>query len=147
MDQALMLLHATGVVRDGHAALLTGPSGAGKSDLALRLIDRGWTLLADDYVGIALREGSVRALAPEATRGLIEVRGIGLVRISSTDEAPVALIVDLVAEVERMPEPVTRLLLGVALPCFTLDPWQASAPIKLELAFARALAGLSANLP
>ncbi len=142
-----MLLHATGVVSDGRAALLSGPSGAGKSDLALRLIDRGWMLLADDYLRIAVVDGRLHAAAPVATRGMIEVRGIGLVHTPAIAEAPVALIADLGAEVERMPETATRLLLGVALPCFTLDPWPASAPIKLELAFARALAGLSRNPP
>lgn len=142
-----MLLHATGVVRGGCAVLLMGPSGAGKSDLALRLLDRGWALLADDYLRIALVDDRLHAFAPAATRGMIEVRGIGLVHTSAIDHAPVALVADLGAEVERMPEPATRLLLGVAPPCFTLDPWSASAPIKLELAFARALVGLSPNCP
>jgi len=47
---APILVHATAIAIDGRAVLLRGPSGAGKSDLALRLIDAGARLVADDQV-------------------------------------------------------------------------------------------------
>lgn len=139
-----MLLHATGVVRDGRAALLTGPSGAGKSDLALRLIDRGWVLLGDDQLRIAREADEVVAHGIPSIGGLIEVRGVGLMRVDSINHAPVALVVELGGAPERMPELQTRVLLDIALPVLRLDPWPASAPLKMEYAFARALVALSA---
>ena len=140
-----MLLHATGVVLDGAAVLLTGPSGAGKSDLALRLIDRGWRLLADDQVRLEVADGALFACAPEATRGLIEIRGVGIVWIDPVVRARVALAVALGPESERLPEPATVTHLGVCLPLLALDARPASAPIKLAHAFARARATLRAS--
>ena len=137
-----MLLHATGIVHQGWAALLTGPSGAGKSDLALRMIDRGWTLLADDQVLLRGEKGILTAHAPAATVGLIEVRGVGIVRLESVACAPVALTVALGPEPERLPEPALCMLLGVPVAAIALDPRPASAPIKLGYAFVRALAAL-----
>lgn len=134
----MTLLHATGVVRDGAAVLLTGPPGAGKSDLALRLIDRGWRLLADDQVSLSVEADVLIARAPPTTRGMIEVRGVGIVALNAIDTAPVALIIALGSEPERLPEPATQTVLGVAVPSLTLDPWTASVALKLEYAFARA---------
>lgn len=134
----MTLCHATAVVSAGAAVLLTGPSGAGKSDLALRMIDRGWQLLADDHVRLSAENGLLFAHAPAATRGLIEVRGVGIVSFDSIEGAPIALVVTLAPEQERMPEPTTRALLGIAIPALVIDPWPASAPIKLGHAFARA---------
>ncbi len=139
-----MLLHATGVVLDGAAALLTGPPGAGKSDLALRLIDRGWRLLADDQVRIEREGAALIAHAPAPTRGLIEVRGVGIVRVEAVAAARIALVVALGVERERLPEPSHRVLLGVAVPMLALDPWAASAAIKLGYAFTAARTALEA---
>lgn len=139
----MSLLHATGVVRDGWAVLLTGPPGAGKSDLALRLIDRGWQLLADDQVRLEHGGDRVMAHAPPATAGLIEVRGVGIVAVEAVTCAPVALVINLAPEPERMPEPLTTLLLDVAVERIVLDPRPASAAIKVGHAFARALAALN----
>jgi len=132
------LLHATAVVRDGWAVLLTGPPGAGKSDLALRLIDRGWTLLADDYVRLEAGDGRVFAHAPETTRGLLEVRGIGLLPFPIHGPAPVALVADLGRTPERLPAPEATEFGCVRVPLIALEPFGASAPLRLELAFARA---------
>lgn len=134
-----MSLHATAVVREGRAVLLIGPSGSGKSDLALRLIDRGWRLLADDQVMLACDGDRLTASAPGPTRGLIEARGVGIVEMPAAHAAPVALVVDLVRAPDRLPEPEWITLEGVAVPLIALAAFEASAPIKLELGFARAL--------
>ena len=100
-----LLLHATAVAIDGRAVLLRGAPGAGKSDLALRLIDAGARLVADDQSALARRGDVVIVRAPAAIAGLLEVRGIGIFRLDALAEAPLALIVDLAPAdaVERLP--------------------------------------------
>ena len=137
----MRLLHATGVVRHGWAALLAGPSGSGKSDLALRLIDRGWRLLADDYVELAREAGRLFAHAPATTRGLLEIRGLGIVRLPHVAAAPVLLVVELGRVPARLPAATLHPEFGVA--AIELDALQVSAEIRVEMAFARALRRLS----
>src|ERR1700743_723331 len=101
-----MLLHASCVALGEKAVLIVGPSGAGKSDLALRLIDGGARLVADDQVELRRAGERVFVTAPAALAGLIEVRGVGIVRIEAVAEATLVLLVDLapLAEVDRFPE-------------------------------------------
>ena len=131
-----MLTHASCVAWPEGAALLRGASGAGKSDLALRLIDLGAELVADDQVLLDSQAGRLLARPPETLAGMIEVRGVGIVVLAHRASAPVALVVDLVPDeqVERLPEPQTTLLLGVTLPLLRLSPWPASAAAKVRLA-------------
>jgi HPr kinase/phosphorylase len=131
-----LLLHATAIAIDGRALLLRGASGSGKSDLALRLIDAGARLVADDQSELCRRGAEVIVRAPAAIAGLVEVRGIGIVRLDALAEAPVALIVDLVpAEtIERLPARRSETILGVALPLISVAPFEASAAAKLRLA-------------
>src|SRR5207302_4488908 len=119
-----VLIHATAVAIEGRAVLLRGPSGAGKSDLGLRLIDAGARLVADDQSELLRRGDSLIVRAPATIAGLIEVRGIGIVRLAALAEAPVALIVDLVpAEtLERLPVRRTETILGFDLPLIALAP-------------------------
>jgi serine kinase of HPr protein (carbohydrate metabolism regulator) len=130
-------VHATAVAWDGRAVLLFGQSGAGKSDLALRLIDRGWVLVSDDYTVIRRDGGAAVAEPPATIAGRIEVRGVGIVAVPHAASVPVALLCDLDAVVERMPDRTERVIAGVSLPSMTLAAFEASAPIKLELALAR----------
>ena len=126
--------HATCVAIGGRAVLLEGPPGAGKSDLALRLIDRGATLVSDDQTLLARVDASVLASAPATIRGQIEVRGIGIVRMASRDAVPVALIVRLDVPPSRMPERATRMLAGIAVREIALDAFHAATPLKIEWA-------------
>jgi serine kinase of HPr protein (carbohydrate metabolism regulator) len=137
-----LLLHATAVAIDGRAVLLRGASGSGKSDLALRLIDAGACLVADDQSELCREGDRIIVRAPATIAGLIEVRGIGIIRLDALAEAPVALIVDLVPseEIERLPARHTETILGLALPRITVTPFDASAAAKLRLAL-RAFTG------
>jgi len=129
-------VHATAIAIDGAGVLLRGPSASGKSDLALRLIDRGARLVADDRTVLTLRDGCVEASAPPEIEGRMEVRGIGIVRVPRCGVATLRLVVDLVpaAEVERMPRETSAALLGVHVPMMRLDPFEASAAAKVRLA-------------
>ncbi|MBV8972755.1 MAG: aldolase [Sphingomonadaceae bacterium] len=127
-------LHATAVAIRGRGVLLTGPSGSGKSDLALRLIDRGAVLVADDRVVVARDAGRVLASPPPALAGLIEVRGLGIIAVPFAERVPVALILDLAAAPERLPPPATRDVAGVAVPVLAFAPFAASAAIRAERA-------------
>jgi len=132
-------LHATCVAIEGRGVLLIGTSGSGKSDLALRLIDRGATLVSDDQTELAAQSGALLAAPPETIAGLIEVRGIGIVALPFLARAPVALAVRVGEPVVRMPETgLTEAFIGIAIPLLRVDPHQASAAIKVELALKRA---------
>ena len=123
-----MQIHASCVARAGRGVLLLGPPGAGKSDLALRLIDRGFELVADDRVEI----DGLTATAPAGLAGLIEVRGLGILRLPALAKAALALAVELREEVPRMPEPAR--LATPDLPLIILDPRGASAALRVALA-------------
>ena len=108
------LIHASCVAIDGRAVLITGPSGSGKSGLALRLMACGAALVADDQTELFLDDRRLMARAPDALRGMIEARGVGLLRAPALDEAEVALTVDLATpETERLPPRRTARFLGI----------------------------------
>ena len=129
-------VHATTIDLNGDGVMLRGPSASGKSDLGLRLIDAGGRLVADDRTELTLSGGAVRASAPKQTAGRMEVRGIGIMEVPTVPETRLALVVDLVGaeDVERLPEPETADVLGVALPLVRLAPFEASAPAKVRMA-------------
>lgn len=130
--------HATTIAIDGRAVLLFGASGSGKSDLALRLIDRGAVLVSDDQTIVACAGDRLVASAPATIAGLIEVRGIGIVAKPFLATAEVAMAVRLDEAVIRMPEMgQTTAIDGIAIPLLRVDPFEASAPIKVELALKR----------
>ena len=99
-------VHATSVCVDGSAALLIGPSGSGKSSLALQMIGFGAQLISDDQTTMKLTDGGeIRLSAPVATRGMIEARGIGLLRADHVEASKLRLIVNLAGvETDRLPE-------------------------------------------
>ena len=136
-EAARALLHATCVELLGTGVLLLGSSGSGKSDLALRLIDGGARLVADDRVMIEQRGDRLLARAPDAIAGLIEVRGLGIMRIDHCPSSALGLVVALCdTSPPRLPERTTYQVLGVALPYLELDPGTPSACAKIRLALA-----------
>ncbi|EME70164.1 hypothetical protein H261_09527 [Paramagnetospirillum caucaseum] len=132
----MTLLHGTCVAIGGRGVLLRGPSGGGKSDLALRLIDGGALLVADDQTRLERRGDTLVARPPATIAGMLEVRGLGLIRLPHLEQAPLDLVVDLVpaSEVERLPEANTLELLGLTLRHLRLAPFEASAAAKVRLA-------------
>lgn len=128
-------LHASCVSIAGRAVLIEGPSGAGKSDLALRLIDRGAQLVSDDYTVLSRFANALFASPPATIAGKIEIRGLGVIGMPWVERAPVALLVTLTHEVERMPsDNENRWIAGVTMPVIALNGHEASAPLKVELA-------------
>jgi hypothetical protein len=120
-------VHATAVAIGGAGVLLCGPSGSGKSDLALRLIDRGAILVADDVVNLRLADGHLHAYPEPALRGLLEVRGVGIIEFPYLDEAPVALAVRLDGEGGDV------VLRDVRLPTISMDAFALHTPLLVEL--------------
>ena len=130
------LVHATCVVVEGVGVLLRGPSGSGKSDLALRLIDVGAALVADDQTLLRVHDGRLCAAAPAPLAGRLEVRGLGILDLDHQPETTVGLVVELRPgqKPERLPEAAETELLGLPLPALRLDPFETSAVAKLRLA-------------
>lgn len=136
-------VHATCVAlragRNWRGILLRGPSGAGKSDLALRLVEGGGRLVADDQTALIPQGRGLVASPPGTLAGLLEVRGVGIVDLPHQESVVLRLIVEAVppAEVERMPSPESRELLGLAVPLVRLDPFAVSACAKVRLAVSK----------
>lgn len=115
-DSGILCLHASAVAVGGRALLILGASGSGKSGLALRLMALGAELVADDRVLVERRGAGLVARAPAALAGLIEARGVGILRRPHLPEAVPALAVTLdFAPAARMPQREAISYLGVAL--------------------------------
>ena len=137
-DLSSETLHATCVAIAGRALLIEGRSGAGKSDLALRLIDRGATLVSDDYTRLTRSGDALIASAPETIRGRMEVRGLGIVEFDTIDQVPVGLLLAIDEQPLRLPLSYDiRRIAGIAVPVVAIAALEASAPIKAELALRR----------
>ena len=131
-------VHASTVASEGRAVLITGPSGSGKSDLALRLLDRGFALVSDDRTVVRKDGSRLLASSPPNIAGKLEIRGIGIVEIEAVNDVPVALLVELTSDIQRLPDDSReRPILGVKLPLISIDAMTASAPSKVALALDR----------
>jgi serine kinase of HPr protein (carbohydrate metabolism regulator) len=131
-------IHASSVAIDGRAVLISGPSGSGKSDLTLRLLDRGFTLVSDDQTVVRRDGGRLLASAPPQIAGKLEIRGIGIMEMESQSDVPVALLVELTSDIQRLPDDSReRPVLGVPLPLVSIDAMTASAGAKVALALDR----------
>ena len=123
---------------NGRAVLIRGPSGSGKSDLALRLLDRGFALVSDDQTIVSRDGNRLIASAPPTIAGKLEVRGVGIVEMEHEDEVPIAIVVELTSDIQRIPDDSReQFILGIALPLVSIDALTASAPSKVALALDR----------
>jgi len=129
--------------------LLLGKSGAGKSDVALRLIAAGATLVADDQTELFVSRGKLYARAPRRIGGLMEVRGVGVLKLPYAPRVRIALVVELDPVVARLPahrryRPPAALALpeNEAPPIVKIAPFEASAAAKILAATAGYAHGL-----
>jgi HPr kinase/phosphorylase len=147
--QAYTNIHATCVAIGSKGVLLLGPSGCGKSDLALRLIDDGAKddakddvrLVSDDRTLLFLFKGALHAKAPTSIKGLLEVRGLGIIQLPVRTNVKIALAVKLGREGARLPAPAvyhppTGLRPAAKVPQIALDARFASTPAKVRAALA-----------
>jgi HPr kinase/phosphorylase len=144
MAQPLTIqIHASCVELSGLGVLLRGASGSGKSDLALRLIEAGARLVADDRTDLAIADGALVASSPATIAGRLEIRGVGIVDLPSVAMTRVGLAADLVApaEIERLPAPRHCAYLGIEIPLIAVTPFECSAAAKLRVAAREAARG------
>ena len=146
MKQSRIFLHGTCVSVGGEGVLILGEPGSGKSSLALRLIDEpGYgisgallrsELVADDQVIITREPDRLMASAPATLRGKFEIRGLGIVTLATPPSVPLVLVVKLQdhSAIERLPNPATFDILGMALSLVEIDGKLPSAPARLRAA-------------
>lgn len=140
--------HGTAIAMAGKAALIRGASGAGKSDLALRCIAQGGSallpfavdLVCDDRAIIVAECGYLTVAAPSHIWGKLEVRGQGIVEVPAVVSARLVIVVDLAdagEPIERLPDPEHVEILGHRVVSMRVNPFEASAPLKVLLALQR----------
>jgi HPr kinase/phosphorylase len=129
-------VYGTCVAIDGRAVLLRGPSGSGKSDLALRVVEAGGHLVSDDQTILIREHDSLIATCPDPIAGQIEVRGVGIIPVSTVRRAPLALVMDLVSgdQIDRFPELRNCRYLQIDVPLMNIAPFEISAAAKVRLA-------------
>ncbi|GEM_PF-1252882 len=130
-------IHASCVEKDGRGILLKGHSGAGKSSFALALINRGFTLVADDQVLASAKDDRLLAEPADALKGLLEVRGVGLLRMRYSPSCQIQVLIDLVPgfRSERLPSPKTQLLHGLPIRSFQINPMDPRSIEKVLVLF------------
>lgn len=133
---ATAVVHATAVAWHGRGILIRGPSGGGKSTLALGLIDRGALLVGDDQVVLQAVSGALVMAVPAPLAGVLEVRGVGLIRFPYLLSARLALVVDLVppARIERLPDFASTRLLDIRVPVLAVAAGDGLAPLRVTTA-------------
>lgn len=142
-------VHGTALALGDRGVLLRGASGRGKSDLALRclglpvgrLVPLEFRLVADDQVTVTTRGGDVWLSCPAPLLDLLEVRGLGIIKVQSIPEVQLRIVVDLVDRgvPARLPEPRMTSIAGIDLPMIEIFPFEVSAPLKVALALQRQL--------
>lgn len=128
-------IHATAVSIDNMGVIIIGPSGSGKSDLALRLIDRGAHLIADDQIILTGPVNDPIISHCEHHKNAIEIRGIGIITMPTLNNIRLKLAISLSAEYERSPAPLPIINYGqYKIATLKINPTEISAPIKIEQA-------------
>ena len=133
-DRTIQLLHANALEWQGVGFLLRGESGSGKSDLSLRLIELGAYLIADDQVLLEKNTDGLIATCPAPIQDKMEVRGVGIISVAATKpQTQIKTIITLTNSIERIPKPQSTDILGHKVTVHALNPFEASAPLKLKI--------------
>ena len=134
-----MLIHASCVLWQNKGILLVGDSGCGKSTGTLALIEKGATLIADNYCEINVQNDKVIATCPPTITGKIEVRGVGIVSVKSIPECAVDVVIDCKSDfksVPRMPDNKKWTILEKQIPLYALCPFDKIFETKVSLILA-----------
>ena len=130
----MTLIHASCVEFMGSGLLICGRPGSGKSVLCLRLIVAGAKFVSDDQTVVENRGGKLTASAPDSIKGMLEIRGVGIIETPCIDKTEISLKLSLQssAQIDRMPEKHTELIENAEIPVFYLDAFSVSAVIKIK---------------
>ena len=127
-------IHGTSVAIENNGILIIGKSGKGKSDLALRLIDSGATLIADDITVCVSKKNKIFLYPDEQIKGIIEIRGVGLMKVQYIEGIELKLVIDLNSKnLDRLPKKSEKKnIMGIKLPIIFLSAKEASAVAKVK---------------
>ena len=127
-------LHATSVAIEDNGVAIFGDSGSGKSDLALRLIDSGATLISDDITVFSKSENNIHLFGVENTKGLLEVRELGIITVPYIEGIRLKLVIKLTdKEIERIPKKNQTNLLGLNFPKLEINGKNSSSVVKVKV--------------
>tara|TARA_E500000331_G_scaffold345155_1_gene382319 strand:+ start:368 stop:787 length:420 start_codon:yes stop_codon:yes gene_type:complete len=127
-------LHATSVAIEDNGVAIFGDPGSGKSDLALRLIDSGATLISDDITVFSKLEKNINLFGIENTKGLLEVREVGIITVPYVEGIKLKLVVRLTDKViERIPKKNNINLLGLKFPKLEINGKNSSSVAKVKV--------------
>tara|TARA_B100000900_G_C20189991_1_gene557464 strand:+ start:146 stop:565 length:420 start_codon:yes stop_codon:yes gene_type:complete len=127
-------LHATSVAIEDNGVAIFGNSGSGKSDLALRLIDSGATLISDDITVFSKSENKIHLFGVENTKGLLEVRELGIITVPYIEGIKLKLVIKLTdKEIERIPKKNQINLLGLKFPKLEINGKNSSSVVKVKV--------------
>lgn len=137
-------LHASCVEKDGIGILIRGHSGAGKSSFALSLLNHGFRLVADDQVRTVVENGALIAEPADNLKGLLEVRGVGILQMNYSPRCTLRYLVDLVPGYvpERLPKSRQKYLSGVPLQIFQMDSRDPKSIEKILVLFHQDFLGI-----
>ena len=127
-------LHATSVAMEDNGVAIFGDPGSGKSDLALRLIDSGATLISDDITVFSKLEKNINLFGIENTKGLLEVREVGIITVPYIEGIKLKLVVRLTDKlIERIPKKNQINLLGLKFPKLEINGKNSSSVAKIKV--------------
>lgn len=130
----LKRVHSSAIVLEDNGILIIGDSGSGKSDLALRLIDSGATLISDDVTICEKKKNLIYLSAPSETKGLLEVREVGIITVPFVEGIILRMIVKLEdGGLERIPKKNNYKIFGQKIPMLTINGKNSSSVVKVKV--------------
>ena len=132
----MFMIHSTAISLNGDGILIKGPSGSGKTDLALRLIESGGKLISDDQVIIKKKAERLFLSSPKELNGLMQLSGIGIVKVDYVQNIPLELVVKLQPYNVLDPFPINReeFIKDLSIPALNLYSFAVSATSKIKIA-------------